>query len=204
MRAAHTTLALAIVVGSTIPMAAEPFWQKPKSTYQAQHQAGPSNSLVATPPSATPNTPPKTHLLGPGPHNGDWLRKYGSLSPEEQEKQLERDPVFQSLAPERQKRLIDRLNIFNSFSPAKKQQVLSRMEWYEHLSPAQQQQADQVFHQYRSLPADQQGQVTKAYKSLRKMNSDQRAQYFNSDEFQNNFNDEQRTVLRGMSDLEPD
>jgi hypothetical protein len=194
MRAAFPILAAVMLTGTCIPATAAPFWQKPKAQPQ---QAAPSNSLMAQPQGLAP----QPRLNGPGPHNGDWLRKYGSLPPKEQEQKLESDPAFRRLTPDKQQRLIDRLHIFNSFTPAKKQQVLNRMEIYEHLTPEQQQQADRQFRQLRSLPKDQQAQVQQAFLELRKMTPEQRSQYFNSDEYRSGLNDDQRNLLRGMSDL---
>src|SRR5215470_9370802 len=115
-----------------------------------------------------PGSVPKPHLNGPGPHKGDWLRQNGTLTPAQQEKKLENDPLFCSLTPEKQQRLLDRLQVFNSMSPAKKQQVLNRMETYEHLSPQQQRQE-----RYRGLPPHQQGQVSQALRQLRQMSPEQ-------------------------------
>jgi len=201
MRAAFPILAALTVIGTSFPATAAPFWQKPKPA--AQQQAAPSNSLMGQSHVSKSSGVPNPRVYGPGPHNGDWLRKYGSLPPAEQQQKLESDPVFRSLTPEKQQKLIDRLHVFNSLSPAKKQQVLSRMETYEHLTPVQQQQADRLYQQYRGLPSDQQAQVSQAYKELRKMAPEQRAQYFNSDEFRNGMNDEQKNLLRGMSELYP-
>jgi hypothetical protein len=210
MRAAHFILAAVTIAGGTVPATASPFWQKHPSVPPAQHQAPPAavpgaKSMMAQPQGArpNPNVVPKPHLMGPGPHNGDWLRKYGSLPPAEQEQKLQSDPVFRSLTPQKQESLINRLRVFNSLPPAKKQQMLNRMETYEHLTPAQQKQADGLYQQYRGLPAEQQGQVSQAYRKLREMSPEQRTQYFNSDEFRNGLNDEQRGLLRGMSDLYP-
>lgn len=203
MQAAYTTLALAIIVGSSVPVMAAPFWQRPKAQPPAQQQAAPSKSLVGSPQSTPPNAAPKTHMLGPGPHNGDWLRKYGSLPQAEQEKQLESDPVFQSLAPEKKQRLINRLHFFNSLSPAKKQQVLNRMETYEHLSPEKQKEADNLYVSYRALPADQQSQVSQAYRKIRQMTPEQRSEFLSSDEFQSGYNEQQKTLLKGLSELYP-
>jgi hypothetical protein len=196
MRAVFPILAALMLMSTCIPATAAPFWQKPKAQPQ---QAAPSNSLMGPPQALAP----KPRLNGPGPHKGDWLRKYGSLPPAEQEQKLESDPVFRSLTPDNQRRLIDRLHFFNSLSPAKKQQVLNRMEVYEHLTPAQQGQFDNLSRQFHSLPNDQQTQVQQAYKELRKMTPEQRAEYFNSDEFRNGMNDGQKNILRGMSELYP-
>jgi Protein of unknown function (DUF3106) len=209
MRAACNILAAVAVVGGTFPAYGAAFWQQHKAASRpAQQQTAPaaapkSNSLVAQPQAGSPSSIPVQHLKGPGPHKGDWLRKYGELPPAEQEQKLESDPVFQSLTPERQQSLLNRLRNFNSLSPSKRRQVLMRMETYEHLTPEQQKQADSLYKNYRGLPPDQQSQVSQAYKKLREMNPDQRAQYFNSDEFQASFNDDQRNLLRGMSELYP-
>jgi len=208
MRAAYTILAAVTMVGSTMPATASPFWQKKEPARPAQQQtapavAPPGNSLMGQSHSTTPGAMRKPHLYGPGPHNGDWLRKYGSLPPAEQEQKLESDPMFRGLAPEKQQSLLNRLRNFNSLTPSKKQQVLNRMETYEHLTPAQQKQAQSLYQQYRGLPAEQQSQVSQAYRELRKMDPEQRAQYFNSDEFRNGMNEEQRNLLRGMSELYP-
>lgn len=200
MRAVLTILT-AVILATAVPAAAEPFWQQGSSS--SAKTTSPSKSLMAQPQVGMSSSAPKPHLNGPGPHNGDWLRKYGDLPPAQQEQQLQNDPVFRSLAPEKQKSLINRLQQFNSLTPSKKQQVLSRMETYEHLTPEQQKQADGLYHQYRMLPADQQNQVSQAYKDLRHMTPEQRAQYFNSDGFRNGFNDEQKNLLRSMSELYP-
>jgi Protein of unknown function (DUF3106) len=209
MRAACNILAAVAVVGGTLPAYGTGFWQQrkaaPPSTLQlsAPVAAPTGNSLMAQAQATGSSPSSKQHLYGPGPHNGDWLRKYGELPPAEQEQKLESDPVFQSLTPEKQQSLLNRLRNFNSLTPSKKKQVLMRMETYEHLTPAQQKQADSLYRNYRGLPPDQQSQVSQAYKRLREMNPDQRAQFFNSDEFFSSFNGEQRSLLRGMSELYP-
>jgi hypothetical protein len=207
MRAVLPILVVVAVAGSTVPASAAPFWQKKNAPPVVAQQVAPapaqSNSMMAQPHTANQGTAPKAHLNGPGPHNGDWLRKYGMLPPAQQEQKLQNDPMFRSLTPEKQKTLMDRLHFFNSLAPEKKQQVLNRMETYEHLPPEKQQQANLLFQQYKAMPADQRGQVSQAYRKMREMTPDQRTQYFNSDEFRNGLNDQQRDMLKGMSELYP-
>ena len=209
MRAACNILAAVAVIGGTLPAYGGGFWQQHKATppsaleMSAPAAAPTGNSLIAQAQTPGSNPPNKQHLYGPGPHNGDWLRKYGELPPAEQEQKLESDPMFQSLTPDKQQSLLNRLRNFNSLTPSKKKQVLMRMETYEHLTPVQQKQADSLYQNYRGLPPDQQSQVSQAYKKLREMNPEQRAQFFNSDEFFSSFNGDQRSLLRGMSELYP-
>jgi Protein of unknown function (DUF3106) len=160
-------------------------------------------------PAATPNSTPSSqgsgnntfHLKGPGPHRGDWLRKYGSLPPSEQEQKLQSDPAFRNLPPDKQNKLMDRLRNFNNQSPEKKAQILNRMETYEHMTPEQQANARNLFSRYHNLPEDQKSKVSQAYRRLRGMPPSAREELLNSPEFRNNFTDDERDLLKGMADL---
>ena len=204
---AHSTLVISLaVIAGTAPAYGLPFWHKrnsPQTTQIQSQQVTPhfEEDLIAQAKPPAPNS--RLRLNGPGPHQGDWLRKFSNLPPAQQEKQLESDPMFRSLTPDKQQHLLDRLRNFNSLSPDKKEKILNRMETYEHLPPEKQAQARSLFQQYQGLPPDQKSQVSQEYRKLRQMSPDQRAQYFNSDEFHNNLNDQQRDLLRGMADLYP-
>lgn len=183
-------------------------WQKHDSTPQS-HAPAPRASTPSinphaggNPSSSPPNVAtPQLHLNGPGPHRGDWLRKYMAAPPSQQEQQLQQDPAFRGLPAEKQKHLLDRLRNFNSQPVDKKEQILNRMETYEHLTPVQQEAAQNMFQRYRNLPTDRRQQVSRAYRRLRGMPPDARAQLLSSDEYRNNFSDDERDLLRGMSDL---
>src|SRR5271167_1617137 len=177
-------------------LARSPGWQK---SGPARSQSPPPRSAVANSQNSTNNY--QFQPKGPGPHRGDWLRKYGNLPPSEQEQQLKQDPGFRNLSPDKQNQLLDRLRKFNSQPPEKKAQILDRMETYEHMTPSQQASARNLFQRYHNLPEDQKGKVSQAYRRLRGMPPDARSQLLNSDEFRNNFSDEQRDLLRGMTDL---
>jgi hypothetical protein len=160
----------------------------------------------AAPHNATPSQPSDNgnytfQPKGPGPHRGDWLRKYMALPPHQQEQKLQNDPSFRNLSPEKQNHLLDRLRNFNSQPPEKKAQILNRMETFEHMTPEQQASARNLYNRYHNLPEDQKGKVSQAYRRLRGMPPSARNDLLNSDEFRNNFNDDERDLLRGMSDL---
>jgi Protein of unknown function (DUF3106) len=213
MRALASMLLALVVALSTLSASATALWPKrnhPQTATTALPQAGdqvPFDTLAQARP-MTPGAVPQSasgssqmHLKGPGPHKGDWLRKYFGMSPSQQEKSLEQDPVFKSLPPDKQEHLLNRLRSFNSLPPNKQQAILNRMETYEHLPPEKQAEARTLFQQYHGLPPDQKTQMSQAYHKLRNMTPEQRAQYMNSDEFRNSFDDQQRELLRGMNDL---
>ncbi len=201
LRAKIISLIAGLMLAAIPALCTSPVWQGRGGAHAPQaRQAAPAPS---PPPSAQSGGQQgyTFHPQGPGPHRGDWLRKYMTLPPHQQEQQLRRDPGFQSLSPERQNRLMDRLRNFNSQSPEKKAQILNRMETFEHMSPQQQQQARNLFNQYRNLPEDQKSKVQQAYRRLRGMPPSARNELLNSDEFKNNYTPEQRDLLRGMTDL---
>jgi hypothetical protein len=217
MRAPSSILIAVALVGSALPASGSLFGLKQSSpppsgsvTPQASKQVVSANSNVLlaqatvanpAPVSPSPGVAHGLHLKGPGPHNGDWLRKYFGLPPAQQEKTLEQDPLFRSLPADRQQHLLDRLRSFNNLPPDKQQKILNRMETYEHLPQEKQAEARSLFQQYHSLPSDQKIQMSQAYHKLRNMSPEQRTQYMNSDEFRNSFNDQQRELLRGMNEL---
>jgi hypothetical protein len=192
VRLAKLMSAIAVMMAvSAFPATAFAGWQHRGGAAPTQHEGSPTNNSQT----------PTFHLNGPGPHRGDWLRKYSSLPPSQQEKQLRSDPSFRSLPPQKQTQLMNRLREFNSRPPEQKAQILNRMETFEHMTPQQQQQARNLFGQYRALPDDQRNKVLQAYRRLRGMPPSARNELLNSDEFKNNFTDDQRNLLRGMSDL---
>jgi hypothetical protein len=200
LRAKTISLIAGLTLAAIPALCAPPGWQARGGARAPQaRQSAPAPA--PTPTQQAGGQANNFHLQGPGPHRGDWLRKYMTLPPHQQEQQLRRDPGFQSLSPERQSKLLDRLRNFNSQSPEKKAQILNRMETFEHMSPQQQQQARNLFNQYRNLPEDQKDKVSQAYRRLRGMPPAARSELLNSDEFKNNYTPEQRDLLKGMTDL---
>lgn len=199
MRASKSILAILVLLGGTVPaLAIFPGRQK-SSGKQASQPPPRSSGLVASPQSSSNAS--RFTPRGPGPHRGDWLRKYGNLPPSQQEQQLKQDPGFRNLSPDKQNQLLDRLRDFNNQPPEKKAQILNRMETFEHLTPEQQANARNLFQQYHSLAEDQRSKVSQAYRRLRGMPPEARNRALESEEYRNNFTDEQRELLRGMTDL---
>jgi hypothetical protein len=197
VRAAKSILVSLVLLCSAMPaVALMAGWQRHGSS------APPPPPSQKAPASAqAPNESYQPHLNGPGPHRGDWLRKYMALPPDQQEKQLRQDPSFRSLSPEKQNHLLDRLRNFNSQPPEKKAKILDRMETFEHMTPEQQTAARNLYQRYRNLPEDQRTKVLQAYRRLRGMPPQARNQLLSSDEFHNDFTDDERDLLRGMTDL---
>lgn len=210
-RASNYILIGLLLVSATMSARVPASPRMPAPAYVSwQHRGGPPGGAPPAPstrPSSPPPQPQRSNPTyqfrpkGPGPHRGDWLRKYGALPPAEQERQLRQDPDFRSLSPDHQNQLMNRLRKFNNQPPEKKAQILNRMETYEHMSPAQQQQVHSLFDRYHNLPDDRRDKVAQAYRRLRGMPPQARTQLLNSDEFRNTFSGSERDLLHGMTDL---
>ncbi len=138
---------------------------------------------------------------GPGPHAGDWLRRYKDLPPDQQQKALESDPQFQQLPPERQQKLKQRLQKFSSLPPEKQQQILDRMETWEHLAPEQQRRAMTLFDHVRNMPENRRKMLMKAYHEMREMSPEEQQRTLQSEQMRSLFSDEERDTLKGFLDL---
>ena len=134
-------------------------------------------------------------------HAGDWLRRYKSVPPGEQERALQSDPAFRRLPPERQQMLRQRLQHFSGLPPQQQQQMLNRMETWEHLTPEQKQQARQIHGQMQQLPPERQSMVKTAVRHLSAMPPDEREHIINSNRFKDMFSPQERDIMRGASRL---
>jgi uncharacterized protein DUF3106 len=138
-----------------------------------------------------------------GAHAGDWLRRYGKLSPEEQQKALASDPQFQQLPADRQQRLRDRLQEFNNLPPERKQQILKRMEFFEHLAPEQKERLRQYSEQFHQMPEQRRRMMHRALKGLREMPPAERERVLDSPRFTQMFSPQEIGILRGMAEFAP-
>jgi Protein of unknown function (DUF3106) len=137
------------------------------------------------------------------PHLGTWLQRHGNLSPEEQEKALQREPGFNQLRPEAQQKLLDRLRQINRMPLNQRQRTLDHIEALERLSPQMRQQVRASFQDFRSLPVDRQRLVRKAYRDLREYPPEQRQVMMNSNQFQAQFTPQERRMLGNILAVEP-
>ena len=144
---------------------------------------------------------PRFH--GPGPHNGQWLRRFGNLPEQDQQKRLENDPNFQKLPKDRQQKLMQRLDNFNRMPPEQKERVLNRMDLLEHMTPEQRDRTRQMFQQFRQFDPESRQRVNGAVRRLRGMPPEARQNFYNSDAFRSNYTEQEQNVIKGLGELGP-
>lgn len=116
---------------------------------------------------SAPNRPP-ADIARPG-HLGSWMQQHQNLSPQDQQRALEREPGFNQLPPDQQARMRSRLQQLNAMGPQQRQQVLNRVEGMERLTPEQRQQVTSTMGQLRALPPEQKQAVTRAFANVRQL-----------------------------------
>lgn len=134
-------------------------------------------------------------------HLGEWMQQHQNLSPQDQQRALEREPGFNRLPPDQQARMRARLQQLNQMPPEQRQQVLNRVEGMEGLSPEQRQHITRTMGQLRALPPDQKQQVTRAFAQVRRLPPDQREAAARS--YGAQMNPQQREAFNNLVKAEP-
>jgi Protein of unknown function (DUF3106) len=171
----------------------------PPGTILLQSSATPQKSPANSP----KNDKTDKNAKHPGSRLGDWLQSNKDLSPDQQEKALERDPKFKKLPPDRQAALKERLRKFNALSPEQRQRALQRMNYMAALSPDQRQQLRDANKTLETLPPDRKVMVHTALRHLRKMDPQQRAETMQSEQFRTTFSDQEQGILKQLSGINP-
>ncbi|WP_260704539.1 DUF3106 domain-containing protein [Edaphobacter flagellatus] len=155
-------------------------------------------------PAPAPNNRPAQNANHPGQnHLPQWMENHRNLTPEQQQKALEKEPGFHDLPNETQQRLRDRLTQLNNMPPEQRQRLLERNEAMTRLTAPQRQQVRGAMQQFSSLPPDRRRLVGKAFRDLREMPEPQRQAILSSDRFRGQFSDQERGTLSSLLAVEP-
>lgn len=167
--------------------------------------APPGTILLQSPatPQKSPAAPAKNANKRPAQKLGDWLDAHKNFPPDQQEKELVKDPQFKNLTPERQAALKERLRKFNALPPEQRQRALQRMNFIAGLSQDQRQQLRDANRTLETLPKDRKVMVHTALRHLRKMDPQQREETMQSERFRSTFSDQEQGILRQLSAINP-
>ena len=169
---------------------------------RAPQQGSVPNASVSA---APPLSPPRDTVLPAGSVRGehlmDWMNAHSSLSPQQQQDALSREPGFHELPGQTQQRIRDRLSELDAMTPQQRQRMLQHTEQMERLNPTQRAEVRGAMLQLGALPGDQKRAVSQAFRELRNVPPDQRAAVANS-RF-GYFNPQQRYALNRLMQVEP-
>ena len=145
------------------------------------------------------NNGPRTR----GEHLNQWMQDHHNLSPQDQQRALQKEPGFNQLPQQTQQRMVERLNRLNSMNPQQRERVLQRGEAMEHLNMQQRVQVRSAMGQLGALPEDRRRAVARSFRELRGMPPEQQNQMLNSPQYRQQFNDEERGTLGNLLSVSP-
>lgn len=162
-------------------------------------------------PRPTPRNSPSSQPGFPGIHHPgknqehllQWMDRHNNLTPDQQQKALEREPGFHDLPAPTQNRMRERLSQLNNMSPDRRRRWLERNEAIAQLAPQQRQQVRDTMKQFRDLPPDRRHQVARAFRELRDLPPDQQQNLLRSDRYRNQFSPQEVDAISGLISIEP-
>lgn len=138
-----------------------------------------------------------------GEHLAEWMNQHSTLSLQQQQQALEREPGFQQLPRPTQQRMLDRLSQLDAMNPRQRQRVLARTEAMERLNPEQRAAVRGAMGQLGNLPPEERRPVAQTFRALRGVPPSQRMQALASGRFGSPLNEVQRSVLLNLLKVEP-
>jgi hypothetical protein len=154
-------------------------------------------------PSPQPGVPGIHHPGKNQEHLLQWMDRHSNLTPDQQQKALEREPGFHDLPAQTQERMRERLSQLNNMNPNRRRRWLERNEAIAQLAPQQRQQVRDAMNQFGSLPPDRKRQVARAFRELRDLPPDQQQNLLRSDRYRNQFSPQEVDALSGLISIEP-
>ncbi|MEG9430861.1 DUF3106 domain-containing protein [Terriglobus sp. ADX1] len=146
-------------------------------------------------------------VIGPqrprGEHLDQWMQQHQNMSPQQQQRALQKEPGFNQLPQQIQQRMVERLNRLNSMPPQQREKVIQRGEAMERLSPQQRTQVRGAMGQLSSLPDDRRRAVARSFRELRSMPPEQQNQMLNSPQYRQQFSDQERGTLGNLLSVAP-
>jgi hypothetical protein len=102
---------------------------------------------------------------GPRPGLKQWMQRHQTLSPEQQQRELQNEPGFRGLQPQEQMRELQELRRLQGMTPEQR----GRREALLGMTPLQRQQFTAAVGQFTALPPDRRRLVKQAFNALRRV-----------------------------------
>lgn len=147
---------------------------------------------------------PQTNVgRGRGEHLDQWMQQHHNMSPQDQQRALQKEPGFNQLPSQTQQRMVERLNRLNSMPEQQRERMIRNGEVIERMSPQQRLQVRSAMGQLSNLPDDRRRAVARSWRELRSMPPEQQNQMLNSPQYRQQFNDEERGTLGNLLSVSP-
>lgn len=155
------------------------------------------------------NPPPQRDGFGgrfgqpKGPHLQQWFAQRNSMTPQQREDALRREPGFRQMPPDAQQKAMNTLQRLNNMTPPQRQRFLARNEALERMTPDQRRQFRGAMQNLKSMAPDRRAVFARSFRELRQLPPDQRSAALNSPQYRSILNNEERRTLDLVLDAEP-
>ena len=125
------------------------------------------------------------------------IEEFETLSPDEQQKALNRLP------PAQRQKLQERLQRFNALPPEQQQALKTLYNRLHQLPPQRQEAVRKAINKFAQAPADRQQAMRDELRSVAALQPENRQAHLNSPEFRSRFSKKEQDILHDMSALLP-
>ena len=142
--------------------------------------------------------------MAPGQNVRGLMMRIREMPPDEQERFLAQNKLFQSAPPELQQRFRENLRKWNAMTPAQKEDVRQRQALFERMSPAQREEARATFRQWTAIDPERRQAIRQIFRQILQLSGNQRQSYLASAEVQQRLTPQERDILSHMIHFLPD
>jgi hypothetical protein len=131
-----------------------------------------------------------------------WVSRLRDMPPDEQERFMQNNQLFQRLPPERQQQIRQNLEKWNNLSPEQKQAAREREQVLERLTPEQRQYLrNTLLPQWQAMPQDRRQAINRHLAMLRNMSPATQEAALNDPRFMQGLSPDEQSMLRSLNSL---
>jgi len=191
---------VAIVAGVAVKPAAAQLRTFPRLRYVDEKQKpAPRNEFQPRPNGALRNQPNLRAMAGLPPR---WIENLREMSPEDQERFLQNNRLFQNLAPERQAQVRKNLENWNKLTPEQRDALRERAEVLERMTPAQRiYLRNTLLPKWQAMPPDRRQAINGRLRILQTMGPSAQQAALNDSKFMQGLSPDEQSMVRDLNSL---
>lgn len=172
----------------------------PRLRYVDQKQKpAPRNEFQPQPNGAIRNQPNLRAMAGLPPK---WIENLRDMSPEEQQRFLQNNRLFQNLAPERQAQVRKNLENWNKLTPEQRDALRERAEVLERMTPSQRMYLrNTLLPKWQSMPPDRRQAINGRLRILQTMGPAAQEAALNDSKFMQGLSPDEQSMVRDLNSL---
>ena len=129
-----------------------------------------------------------------------WIENLRDMSPEEQQRFLQNNRLFQNLQPERQAQIRKNLENWNKLTPEQRDALRERAEVLEHMTPAQRMYLrNTLLPKWQAMPPDRRQVINGRLRILQTMGPAAQQAALNDSKFMQGLSPDEQSMVRDLN-----